>query len=86
MKKVTYVCDMCAHVAQSEGELMETGSPDCHVVSHPFVVTGRNKSDCVLTMEVSIHNNFDDEFHLCNECIIGQLENIARELRDKKNT
>jgi len=87
MRKITYVCDACAHVANDNEELVAIDEADgsVHIFSHPFVASVRNHLDYALTMEVSIHNESDAEFHLCNECIIGQLENIIQEIRDDKN-
>ena len=83
MKKITYVCDMCAHPTEEEGELIEVNDVKTNIISHRFGVTGRNQSDCSLNMEISIHIDYDHEFHICKECIIGQLENTIQELRNR---
>ena len=85
MKKITYVCDACAHQAMSEAELvsLDDAGGDTVVASQPFVVTGQNRMDHIMSIDIIIHNESRAEVHMCNECIVGQLENVITEMRGR---
>ena len=86
MKKITYVCDVCALHVKEEEELvgLDDASGQTLVADYTFVVTAKDHRDYALIVEVSIRNESRSEFHLCKECIIGKLENIIQVLRKKE--